>query len=139
MPHLHVLHPPPPLSLTCPPAPLLPSMLRQVMNAVTGIVSRHLGSVRLKGKALAVDVCTVEATLFEATPALTEACATFDHAVMRYTARDFVRARALFLEYCKSEPSDEYAMQMVAACDRLIAKPPPLKWTAVHDPTQGGP
>ena len=99
------------------------------MRACEAVSVRLVDRVAVKGRAVAVDLYEVLDAETPARRAVREGTrALLEAAIERYTGRDFVGARTLFVDMLAQDGDDAVAPQFIERCDRYQREPPPPDW-----------
>lgn len=92
---------------------------------------KEIDRVQVKGKSTPVTIFEPLCRLDEATPALHDIAARYEHALERYRARDFAIAAATWLGLASHTDEKSPERTMAERAQRLELEPPPEDWSGV--------
>jgi len=96
-----------------------------------GFEMRPVDRVRWKGREEAVRIYDALGRRGDLRPEVESLCRFYSEAMARYESRDWVDARALFLEALKVAPNDGPSRTMAERCAGYVLDPPAPDWDGV--------
>ncbi len=103
----------------------------EVIDRLGGLLSRELGSFRLKGKTSAIVVHELVCRLEEADAKQKAGCAMFAEALAAFRKKSWDEAAEKFLGCMESLPGDEPSCYYIDLCESYQQNPPEEPWAGV--------
>ncbi len=97
------------------------------------VLCRHIDRVAVKGKSLATNVFEPLCQHAAATAAERALVREYETALGHYLAGEFARAARLFFALGEHFAADGPTATMLRRCQRLVERPPPSPWRAIHE------
>jgi adenylate cyclase len=97
------------------------------------ILCRHIDRIAVKGRSLATNVFEPICPLVDATLEKQALVRDYELALGHYFAGEFAQSTKLFLALGERFPGDGPTAAMLLRCQRLVERPPPSTWRAIHE------